>query len=135
MSCNILKLIIDARIKDGFRISGVSIKKKLRPTNEKRFEISMEFIWLPQVKIHYTVKSSIIVDKGFQLSSKSLKISISINAHFNFALYFINFHDYDGHDRLNSLYLFLREIYDSDLNIQMLADIQTKDWIKIKGIC
>jgi hypothetical protein len=127
--------IIHSRLKDGFSMTDINIKKKSKSPNERKIELTFELVWLTDVKIVNNLHFSIVGKgslSGTELCSK-LKVNLSINSHFNFALIFVNIHDYDGHDRLNSLYVFLREIYDSDVTLQLLADFRAIEWIKIKG--
>jgi hypothetical protein len=49
--------IIHARVKDGFKITELSVKKKQK-SNLDKVEITFEAVWLPQVTISYTIKFS-----------------------------------------------------------------------------
>jgi len=88
-----VEILVAARIRQGFRIKGVSVvPDKDRPSSE-RYLITMTLTWLPNVTIQYKLKGQ--VDSGTKSTNflqrfEPPKVEIDIIAYQAFAIHFLN---------------------------------------------
>ncbi|KAG0254023.1 hypothetical protein BG011_006019 [Mortierella polycephala] len=86
-----VEMLIGARIRQGFRIKGVSIAPDRERQGSERYMITMTLAWLPNVTVQYKLKGQ-ISGKGPNYFSRfeSPKVEIDIIAYQAFAIHFLN---------------------------------------------
>jgi len=84
-------MLVKARIRQGFRIKGVSIGPDREQPPAERYVITMTLAWLPNVTVQYKLKGQILLGNSDYFSRfDSPKIDIDIIAYQAFAIHFLN---------------------------------------------
>ncbi|KAG0206580.1 KICSTOR complex protein szt2 [Mortierella sp. GBA30] len=88
-----VEMLVTARIRQGFRIKGVSIAPDRDRQASERYMITMTLAWLPNVTVQYKLKGQI--SSGSSSSNyfsrfESPKVEIDIVAYQAFAIHFLN---------------------------------------------
>ncbi|KAG0218634.1 hypothetical protein BGX33_006585 [Mortierella sp. NVP41] len=87
-----VELLVAARIRQGFRIKGVSIGPDRDRGSSERYMITMTLTWLPNVTVQYRLKGQVSGDNNHSYFSRfeSPKVEIDIIAYQAFAIHFLN---------------------------------------------
>ncbi|KAF9297079.1 KICSTOR complex protein szt2 [Linnemannia elongata] len=87
-----VELLVAARIRQGFRIKGVSIGPDRDRGSSERYMITMTLAWLPNVTVQYRLKGQVSGDNNHSYFSRfeSPMVEIDIIAYQAFAIHFLN---------------------------------------------
>ncbi|KAG0322382.1 hypothetical protein BGZ97_006996 [Linnemannia gamsii] len=87
-----VELLVAARIRQGFRIKGVSIGPDRDRGSSERYMITMTLAWLPNVTVQYRLKGQVSGDNNQSYFSRfeSPMVEIDIIAYQAFAIHFLN---------------------------------------------
>ncbi|KAJ3297928.1 KICSTOR complex protein szt2 [Borealophlyctis nickersoniae] len=128
--------LVFARLQEGFALKTIHVTHKTgRPS---KVEVILAKSWLPNVTIHYTIKT-VWVDKGkhflaAEASNKHPRIELNILAHHSFAILFINVQSFEEknaylhtmHDKIMKLHAYLKSIYESDDLFKVISSFNSK---------
>ncbi|KAF9926608.1 KICSTOR complex protein szt2 [Linnemannia zychae] len=87
-----VELLVAARIRQGFRIKGVSVGPDRDRGSFERYMITMTLAWLPNVTVQYRLKGQVSSDNNSSYFSRfeSPMVEIDIIAYQAFAIHFLN---------------------------------------------
>ncbi|KAF9955770.1 hypothetical protein BGZ72_003419 [Mortierella alpina] len=88
-----VEMLVAARIRQGFRIKGVSIGPDRDRQSSERYMITMTLAWLPNVTVQYRLKGQVSSEgtpHNYFSRFESPKVEIDIIAYQAFAIHFLN---------------------------------------------
>ncbi|KAG9323126.1 hypothetical protein KVV02_005833 [Mortierella alpina] len=88
-----VEMLVAARIRQGFRIKGVSIGPDRDRQSSERYMITMTLAWLPNVTVQYRLKGQVANEgtpHNYFSRFESPKVEIDIIAYQAFAIHFLN---------------------------------------------
>ncbi|KAF9276364.1 hypothetical protein BGZ68_010069, partial [Mortierella alpina] len=88
-----VEMLVAARIRQGFRIKGVSVGPDRDRQSSERYMITMTLAWLPNVTVQYKLKGQVANEgtpQNYLSRFESPKVEIDIIAYQAFAIHFLN---------------------------------------------
>ncbi|KAF9116583.1 KICSTOR complex protein szt2 [Mortierella sp. AM989] len=88
-----VEMLVTTRIRQGFRIKGVSVAPDRERPSSERYMITMTLAWLPNVTVQYRLKGQVSAassNSSYLSRFEAPKVEIDIVAYQAFAIHFLN---------------------------------------------